>query len=192
MKWFAKLKSGQPITGGDNTPSLINQLCARPSTVSAFCIYNQNMESKDLNLIVNKKIDDVFRGYGFYIHFSFGKTITEKGFNKVGQAIEINHPEISLCIEDAWGFVKNGKNIIGTDLSTDPREQNIELLNKVDRFLEENFKPNTTTIEKYEKEEVVTTIFFSNGFELEINNEGDRPDDSDNWYLLIDDSLETK
>lgn len=150
------------------------------------------MESKNLNIIVDKKIVKAWRGYGYFISFDFGKTVKKTGLNKVGETIKVSHPEISLSVEDAWGFVKNGQNIIGTDLSTDSRDQNIQLFKKIDKFLDENFKPNTVTIEKYEKEEAVITIFFSNGFELEMNNEGDRPDDQDNWYLLVDDSLKTK
>lgn len=149
------------------------------------------MESKDLNIIVDKKIVKAWRGYGYFISFDFGKSITEKGKNKMGQIVEVSHPEISLSAEDAWGFVKNGQNIIGTDLSTDSRDQNILLFNKIDKFLDENFKPNTVTVEKYEKDELVTTIFFSNGLELEINNVGTRSDDPDNWYLLISNSLKT-
>lgn len=144
------------------------------------------MESKDLNIIVGKKVVKAWRGYGFFISFDFGKTIIKKGLNKVGQMIEMENPEISLSIDDAWVFTRDEKNIIGTDLNTDSHEQNIKLMNEVDIFLEENFKKKAATIDKYEKEEIMTTIFFSNGLELKMNNKGDRSDDSDNWYLLIE------
>jgi len=142
------------------------------------------MESKDLNLITGKKITKAWRGGGFFISFDFGKTITKSGTNKVGQTIEISNPEISLNIDFAWAFVRDGRDIIGTDSN----EDEIKLMDSIDQFLDKNFKPNTVEITKVEEQKEVTIVFFSNGLELEMNNS---ENDSDNWYLLVDDSLKS-
>ena len=90
------------------------------SNVGAFFLYNTTMESKDLNIIINKKITDIWRGYGFYIHFSFGKIRTEGCFVEIDKkTYERDIPEISFCIEDFWRFVKNGKEIVSTDSEKD-------------------------------------------------------------------------
>lgn len=140
------------------------------------------MESKNLNLILNKKITKAWRGGGFFISFNFGKTITRNGVNKVEEIIEISYPEISLNIDSAWAFVKNGKDVVGTD----SEKNEADLMDEIDQFLDNNFRPDTVEITDIEKQEEVTIIFFSNGLELEMNNGGENDED---WYLLIDDSV---
>jgi hypothetical protein len=144
-----------------------------------FCIINL-MESQNLKPIVNQKVAKAWRGYGFFISFDFGKTITKKGKNKVGEMIEIASPEISLSIEGTWAFMKDGKDVVAID----PAKEVLVLYEEIDKFLSEGFKPNQVAVENFEKQENVTIITFSNGFELEINNK--REDREDGWYVLTE------
>lgn len=122
------------------------------------------MESKNLNLILDKRITKAWRGYGFFISFEFGSNE------------EI--PDVSLNIDSAWAFVKDGEDLIGTDADKDEAI----LLEEIDQFLDENFKPKTVEVDAIEHQNDITIIFFSNGLELEMNNGSE--DGDDDWYLL--------
>lgn len=140
------------------------------------------MEYQNLKPIVNQKIVKAWRGYGFFISFDFGKTITKEGLNKVGKMIEISRPEISLSVEGAWAFIKDGKDAV----TIDPAKKALVLFKEIDKFLVENFKPNKVLVESFEKQENVTIVTFSNGFELEMNNK--REDGEEGWYVLMEEA----
>lgn len=118
------------------------------------------MESKNLELITGKKVTKVWRGYGFFISFEF--------------------ENISLNVEDSWAFVKDGKDL----MTNDPNQNLQEGYKQVDQFISDNFKLNSVTLNKFEIQEDVTILYFSNGLEFEMNNQSNRDDDPDNWYLI--------
>lgn len=118
------------------------------------------MESKNLELITGKKVTKVWRGYGFFISFEFNNT--------------------SLNVEDSWAFVKDEKDL----MTNDPNQNLQEGYKQVDQFISDHFKPNSVTLDKFEIQEDVTILYFSNGLEFEMNNQSNRDDDQDNWYLI--------
>jgi hypothetical protein len=140
------------------------------------------MEYQNLKPLVNQKIVKAWRGYGLFISFDFGKTITKEVYNKMNQLIEVSSPEISLNVESEWAFIKDNKEIIATNSS----QEDLALFKEIDNFLTENFKQNQVSIIKFDEQEDITIVSFSNSYKLEMNN---KENNEEGWYILRNSDL---